>query len=380
MTRQDKLILGLTMLVMIAVAVWQVLRGGSAESHNPFLPEMSSISALPTGSKAVYLVLEDLGHKPVRWGRSFAQVRDKKGTVVTFGVEPMMSPMGMPSQIDRGEIASIKEWVKKGNTLLAFGNAATTIFDDLATKEFEGAQGKGKGKLNGLTFIGCMSVFLRAGKDDRVLINTTDGAFGLERKLSDGTAYLFADEYILSNVLLGEAHNAAILTLIPKNGGQVFIDDFHRGHVAGGSALELLPPAVRTAVLLCLLVGAIAVARHSSRFGPVTPSEEREVRSGAEIAWSLSRLLRQADAAPTAARELVRAFKADIGLPQEEPLEAALDRLSEENTELRGKARELQPALESGKMDKVQLMQLTKLLADVRKLIRDEARGRYTNR
>ena len=371
MTKGDKLIIGITLLVMVAIAAWQAIDAGKEESRDPFLPELSSLSALPSGSKASYLVLEDLGRRPIRWGRSFAQLRGRKGALVTFGATFNSS---MPTQIDSGEIDALKEWVADGNTLLAFGDATRTVFE-MQTEQSGGTEkGSGEGSLQGLSFEGCIEHFSKLEASDKTLINSESGVFAIERIIGSGRAYLFASETVLSNEMLGKADNAALLTLAP-NGQTVFLDDFHRGHVAGGSPLELLPKPLSTALLLCLLVGIVAVAKQSFRFGPLREGEPRILRSGAEIAWSLSRLLRQAGASATAATEMVRAFKTEIGQPQDAPIDAALSRLTGEHEELRSQVRHLDSVIERGAVTPKQLVELATALSEVRRLIRDQAKG-----
>src|SRR5690606_37670732 len=129
-------------------------------------------------------------------------------------------------------------------------------------------------------------------------------------------------------------------------GETAFLDDFHRGHVSGGSALEMLPDHLRTAALLALLVGMVLIARSSVRFGPIEEEATRERRSGAEIAWSLSRLLRGAGAVPVASSELVRSFKSEHGIAQTDPLETVLNRLSVVPESLQAKLRELELAID----------------------------------
>ena len=375
MNRQDKWIIAVTLVVMISVVVWQAIRDSGEESRNPMLPPMSSISALPQGSKAVYLTLSESGREPIRWGRSFAQLRGRKGTLVTYGVDGLDEAFSL--DIDQGELDAVREWVNAGNTVVAFGSHASAIFKDLKPKRSDAA-GKGHAQLDGLKFQGFKSVFARTTRDDVVVVSTKDGAFGIERKVGKGRAVLFADSAVMSNGVIGLGDNAAILSMVSR-GETIFLDDFHRGHVTSGSALEMLPNQLRSALIIALLVGVLLIAKNSFRFGPIEEEPTRQVRSGAEIAWSLSRLLKQADAVPTAARELVRSFKTETGIPHDDPLETALNRLTAEPDGLRAKLRELEVAIYEDKMQSTTLTVLASTLAETRIVLRDESRGRYTN-
>jgi hypothetical protein len=372
----DKLIVGLTIIVMISVAGWQALVADKESSRSNMLPEMSSLSALPTGSKAAFLVLEDLGAKPIRFGRSFAQLRGRKGTLITYGTA---YDNFMPTPIDSLEAESLKEWIAEGNTVLAFGDAAEVAFETGVVENSEAEIGAGKGRLEGLRITGCHASFDEIEKADEVIIESKSGVFAVERSIGNGKAFLFARPYVVSNEMLGETDNAAILTLASKE-NSVFFDDFHRGHVSGGSPLEMLPSPIRTAVLLCLLIGAVWVFKSTFHFGPLRDGEARTIRSGAEIAWSLSRLLRQAGAANTAAREMVRAFKTEMAIPQDAPLETAVDRLSGDNIELRENAHELGSLVERGGMGSKQLAGLASTLSDIRRLAKDQAKGIHTTK
>jgi hypothetical protein len=349
------------MLVMIAVTAWQALEADKDSSQSSTLPELSSLSARKNGAKAAYLVLEDLGREPVRWGRSFAQLNGKKGTLITFGTDTFE---GQP--IDSGEIVAIIQWVKEGNTVIACGDA-TTVFD-LAIEEGPGAIAAGIGPLEGLRFPGFGYRFVKTAEGDKALVKHGDAVAGIERKMGEGEAYLFADALPFQNEWLGEGDNAALLTLAAP--GRVFVDDFHRGHVASGSPLEVLPDALRVGLLLCVLVGVVAIAKQSFRFGPFEEQPLPERRSGAQIAWSLSRLLRHAGATGTAANEAVKAFKADVGISQGDPVEDALDRLTVPNPDLEKRVKR---ALENPQ----HLQELVSALAQLRNAIKDEARGRY---
>ena len=373
MIKGDVLVIAGTIAVLTAITAWQALKADEGASRNPMLPPMSSSSALPDGSKAVYLVLKELDRKPVRWGRSFAQLRESGGSLITYGA---YSGGMQPSQIDRGEVAAVKEWVSRGNTILAFGDAAATVFEVTLQDAGSYEIGEGRGVFAGLTFEGCSARFIRHDEKDEVLIEAESGTFALRRQIGKGTAYLFAGSEIVSNEGLGLAQNAAILSLVPAGDRPVYIDDFHRGHIAGGSPLELLPGPIRTALLLCIAIGAIAILKQTIRFGPYEEAARPERRSGAEIAWSLSRLLKQADAADTAGSELIKAFRTEIGLPPDAPLETAVDRLSVDDEELRERARGIWPAVEKRSLNATQLTELAALLAEIRNRIRDEARGR----
>ncbi|MEO7453435.1 MAG: DUF4350 domain-containing protein [Fimbriimonadales bacterium] len=360
MIRRDVIIIVVTLLVMIAVTTWQAVEAEKATSRDPLLPELSSLSANPDGAKAAYLVLEDLGHQPIRWGRSFALLQGKTGSLITFGSG------GGGSAVDSGEVIAIQEWVSQGNTVIALGDASTVF--GLAISASEANSASGDGRFAGLSFAGGGDHFPRVEDNDKALINSKSGVVGIERTIGKGKAYLFADDSLLSNETLGQVDNAALLTLVGN--GRVYVDDFHRGHVASGSPLELLPDALRIALILSVLVGVVAIAKQSFRFGPFEEQPLPEPRSGAQIAWSLSRLLRHAGATSTAAEEAIKAFKLDVGLPQSEPPEAALERLATPHPELEKRVRH---ALENPN----KLPDLITALADLRNAIKDESRGRY---
>src|SRR5688500_3667614 len=262
MTKGDKLAVGITLLVMIAIAAWQALAANKEASRDPFLPIMSSVSALPSGSKATYLVLEDIGRRPIRFGRSFAQIRGRTGTLLTYGTT---YDNYMPTPIDPLETASLVEWVSEGNTILAFGDAAETVFEMRIERNTQEEPGDGHGPLANLKIKGCDAHFDRLRETDKTLVSSKSGVLGIERNVGEGKAYIFASEFVLSNELLGQGDNAAILTLTDA-GGPVFLDDYHRGHVASGSPLELLPGPFRTALLLSLFVGVIMVLRSTFHF------------------------------------------------------------------------------------------------------------------
>jgi hypothetical protein len=371
--KTDVLVIACTLAALTGITAWQALKADEGASRNPMLPPMSSSSALPDGSKAVYLVLKELGRKPVRWGRSFAQLREAGGTLITYGA---YSGGLQKNEIDRGEIAAIKEWTAKGNTVLAFGDAAVTVFGVSLQDAGFSKSGEGKGALAGQRFDGLSAHIINHDANDEVIIQTKSGPFALRRKVGDGTAYLFAGSEIVSNQGLGVARNAALLSLVPAGEKPVYIDDFHRGHIAGGSPLELLPGPVRTALWLCIAIGAIAILKQTVRFGPIEEAPPPERRSGAEIAWSLSRLLKQADAAGTAGNELIKAFRTEMGLQHDAPIEAALDRLSGGSANLRERARGIWPTVERGSLNTTQLIELGSVLAAIRVRIREETRGR----
>jgi hypothetical protein len=72
---------------------------------------------------------------------------------------------------------------------------------------------------------------------------------------------------------------------------------------------------------------------------------------------------------------MVRAFKTEMAIPQDAPLETAVDRLSGENVELRENAHELGSLVERGGMGSKQLAGLANTLSDIRRLAKDQAKG-----
>ena len=103
-------------LVVLAVVVTTLVATGRLEDRSAV---SSAYSAHPVGCKALYLVLEELGLPVSRFRRRFTMLDDHSGVLV------VVNPHVMP--FSRREIATLKQWIKRGNRLVLFQGLETQM-------------------------------------------------------------------------------------------------------------------------------------------------------------------------------------------------------------------------------------------------------------
>lgn len=301
-------------LVGVAIALVAAYWGVVQLSQDYYLvdaPPGSVFSSADEGFKILYAYLGKLDIERDRLER-FDELPDR-GTIVVAASQPLEKP---PS---RSDIRLLRAWVDDGGRLVLVGQYAGQIAGDtLGGTSGAGevanlplilpsvyAQGVEKVRVGEDRVLEAGPEWVTHAKDDagQVLISRSQGA---------GEVVWLSSPLPMSNVGIGEADNARLVTLLTAVSGPVYFDEYHHGFVAGGGIWERLGAGGRSAVLLCLLGLGVLLYSVSRRPGPpIDVLTEPAARGGAYIA-SLAELYRKAGARTQALESLAAGLRASL--------------------------------------------------------------------
>jgi hypothetical protein len=282
--------------------------------------EGTSYDASARGTRAAYLLLEELGY-PVRRSR-----RPTDGCSVRWVL--------LPEEPGR-ESGRLVDWVRGGGVLVladASGQFAQTLGIDLkvqsdAPNSSEAAEGPGVAQLAGgpvrVSWPGAAGeVWASAGGQPFVTIH----------RHGSGQVWLVNRPEVFTNRLIGEADNGilicrlaeATLARSPATNGTpcVAFDEFVHGMRDNPGVAELLlePPTVWVTLHSLLLVGLL-LWHHGPRFGGGQAAPQGTRHSAEEFLHALADLLQRkgdhAEAFRTARDELRHDLERELGLPHD---------------------------------------------------------------
>ncbi len=366
MSKKDKWILAITLVLALTASAWQYTRSHRLESRSPWLPAYSTHSANPEGAKAGFLVAGELGLEPRRWGASLLQLRDLRAALVI--APEWFSPFTSRPPIMDEEIAALLTWVKSGNAAMVLGETATKVTDAgskdipptiVSIDELHGAK------------IGPISkAFDTIPKGYEAVAQAKQGAVIIKRNLGKGVIYGVSDASLLSNAELLDEQNVQLLSLVAFQDRPLYFDEYHLGFESPQSAFDILPPPVKTSFFLLCGIAVLFVLKLGSRFGQVDEGPPPSIRSSAELAYALGALMNKARASEVAQRELVARFRKDVGLDPNLPLESAVAGIVDEDDDL---------CLELKTLPSADIVNAMQILERATQTIRAAKRGRIRN-
>jgi hypothetical protein len=247
MSKRAKILLLLSFPLIILMSA--LLAGETSDIE--IIPSSSTYSSGTAGTKALFLLLQELGIEPVRFRTSFRDLDAISGTMVV--VDPHHV------NFTEKQARNIEQWVKKGNRLVIFEAARSgSRSKDEVLKSFPWRLASGPASHFGLNLkqfrdqprmnlhvslpgfnqeiIASVSGENRWEKPSdkwRVLAGDESGPLLLTRNIGDGQVFACSDPSIVSNRFIRREQNLrlALGLLIGKNrGGQMFFDEFHHGH------------------------------------------------------------------------------------------------------------------------------------------------------
>lgn len=359
MTTAWKVVLG----VAAAVVAGNVALGELDDAtRDPQGPPSSSFSTTPLGAAAYAELLERYDHPVIRLREELGEARlDPAATLVVLE----------PGRLEREEVDVLTSFVSGGGRLVASGGSVGVLAGDADVIASGSTHvGDRKDALSTVAFVRTDGRGWAGVPDARVLLESPDAAFLLERREGSGRALLLADSSPLQNRLLGEADNAALgleLAGAPRR-PVVFVESVHGyGEASGIAAI----PARWWWVLGGLGVAAVLYALASGkRFGPPEREQRELPPPRAEFADAIATSLaktRQRSAAVESARRVVRERLARAARL---PHDASDDSFRRAATELRLGGAGVE-ALLGRRWDDATLLELGRLLGD---LERKEAR------
>lgn len=219
----------------------------------------NSFNKYDTGYFLFYTLFKNLGYKVNHWYDEEMPV--KYGCMIYFDYY----------EGDKERMEIIKEWVKKGNTLILAGIHAEE--DPIFSHKIK--QGKAFGVTGGNTnknyeFSFSNSLYIEAEKEDKVILSSESGALVIERRLEFGTVLLFPDNNFFINANFNNRDHALFLNRVmsPFYALDTFFYEYGTGtRRVKNPVLVLLQGDLLYVTLHLLLLGIVFLMWRSKRFG-----------------------------------------------------------------------------------------------------------------
>ncbi|MEJ2716889.1 MAG: DUF4350 domain-containing protein [Deltaproteobacteria bacterium] len=281
MSSRRKVVWGLILGMICMTAILSLaLRALRPQSSIP-----STYSAHPSGSKALYLVLQELGLPVERWQKALYRLNAEHAVLV------MIDPGRVP--FSPREIRKLKEWIRKGNRLVLFEGPGPKIPEANRQKDRDHTRRSGSGRTRNITPARAFGLTLKRFPDNsrRALTVSIPGVEGLGpisvsnkarwkktpkewtslagdrlgpvllvRKLGKGTVAALSDPTVPSNGNVARAHNLRlVLALLLGKGrpAQILFDEYHHGYIHAESLSSYVASSVFSWILLQALVGMV---------------------------------------------------------------------------------------------------------------------------
>ncbi len=261
------------------------------------LPEATTFSSTPEGTKVFYRYLDELGLKP--------QTLQQFDTLPEHATVIIAANQPFAKQVTPTEARVLADWVRAGGRVVFAGtyvtefvdaldlSSATALGDDVALKSVLPSA-----YVEGVTTVraGMSRIYASDSGWAAVLKHKDWLALGV-RRVGAGEVVWLADAYPITNEGISVADNArlgVLLAAVP--GREIWFDEFHHGFARGGGIIERVGPGGQSALLVFVLGLALLLAAYSRRLGPpINVTETPIARTGAYID-SLAMLYRKAGA------------------------------------------------------------------------------------
>ena len=331
----------LAALVVVMAGVSAFLGDRDAEDARENRPNPSTYNTKGSGTKGLYLWLQELGLPVRRWERPLINLPAQATVLLVLGPR-------VP--FEEQELKTLEEWIRGGGVLLladdTVGGPVPGVWAGAPVLRF-GLQPRTGGKPGTLRpafpspYAAAVETIQPTGwvrfqrqhpEGWAPLFADRIGDVLAIKRLGRGTIVALTDPGIFSNARLEVAGHARLALNITKDhvgSGVVLVDEFHHGHGRESPFFRYLKG---TAVPWMLVQAALAflafVVARGTRFGPPVPVGERARASSLEYVSALGDLYRRVGARrlaeDTLAKSLRRTLTEVVGArPREEPAKLA---------------------------------------------------------
>lgn len=285
-------------------------------------PDPSTYNAKGSGTKGLYLWLQELGLPVRRWERPLTTLPTQATLVLVLGPR-------LP--FEEQELRALEEWIRGGGVLFladdSVGGPVPGVWPGAPVLTF-GLQPRTGGKpgtirpafpspyaagVGTIQPTGWVRFHRQRPEGWAPLFAEGVGDVLAIRRLGEGTIIALTDPGLLSNArleLAGHARLALNIVQAHRARGEVLVDEFHHGHGHQSSFLRYLKG---TAVPWLLAQAAVAflvfVMARGTRFGPPVPVGETARASSLEYVGALGDLYRCAGARRLAVDTLAKSFR-----------------------------------------------------------------------
>jgi hypothetical protein len=292
-------------LILVVLAAISILSKGirPARSQQDTGVEYTSYSTEKHGTKALYLLLKELGYSPRRL--RMPNLTGMSGDGLTIILAPDHPP------ISEAAAERLLKWVQQGNTLLfAPAKREDKLAQSLGIKLHQGRPQKTSLAPLALTEItvGIQRLAVRSGnrihaeKMDAVRhFGDSSGEAVISFREGSGTVIALSDPYLVTNEGLPEGDNLNLLVNIlftfSKDAKTVYFDEYHHGYERRPTILHLLKGTpIGWALIQVLLAIIILLYSRGRRFGRPKSVFKETHRSSTEYITSLAGIYQNAQA------------------------------------------------------------------------------------
>jgi hypothetical protein len=300
MPRKRTLDIALVAGAVLLVAVLAALRG-TQTAPNRSVP--STYDTGVAGYAALYDLLAGEGVRVDRFERPIGELSPARDTLVIAGQYALDA--AAPSQSARG---FLDRWIRRGGTLVVLGEpqsvqARTAFGLPAAHKTPQKMQARAgcafTQNLRGLPAAGTFTMgYDRACSATRrtVLQAGTLAAATMYRR-GHGSIVLAGTPEVFDNLHISQASNARLAYALFGGARSVLFDERAHGYAAGRSFWQVLPPAMRVAVVLALCAIVLAIAGANLPFAPPYTLQRLDERDSGQYIAAVARMLERGGAA-----------------------------------------------------------------------------------
>jgi hypothetical protein len=365
------LIFGLASVLVAAAAYF----GQPAQDS----PEHSSNSDAANGTSAALLFARAMGHPA-------DQIKGTFGSPTSDGMLFVFSPT---SNYTSDEAKQLMSWVRVGGTLVYASEEGDGELDHvLGVRRTAGFTSAGIEGSNP-TFEGVNQVAgggwvipLYPTKDQVPFLRTQGGSvIGYIERIGSGRVVVLADPLVLCNGYLEKLDNGRLLSDLLRLAGptaSVAFDEYHHGITFSDFAPQAWLTTPWGAALLWLLIAVFfGLVLRGRRFGPLVVRPQESLRTDAEWAAAVGRLLRRSSARAVTlgllATATERAVAARTGLPLQ-PRERFWNALWVRAPELAAQLAEIENSLPRAAGSEADLLTSARRLHDIAHPVSKEKR------
>jgi hypothetical protein len=290
--------------VLIVLAALSSTRRDTARARHSY----SSYNAEPTGTKAFYLLLQEMGFPVERWRRG-ADARHLKDTGFVFiSVAPIES-------FHADEITRLVQAATDGATLFFFYSPtidtllhhfdiekAGTFTDSIAVRQQLTLHNH---DADSLVFAPTQTAAVVMKENQRILYGSAAGHAVIEKPVGLGSLILFQFPDVVSNAWLAHGDNAkAAVHLLQwdrhgtdREAQRILFDEYHQGFRDFESSIDVLDtwPA-KTGLTLAFVLVVLWATSRGKRFGRAVPLVPAPVRSSLRTIDSIADVYERAEA------------------------------------------------------------------------------------
>ena len=360
----------------------------------------TTFSTSPSGFKALFMLLEELGFPVSRLRRTYSNLKSSSGTLVV--ADPQIVPFSSR------EIKKLKEWIEKGNSLILLhgGPQEYTTLPHLSRKK-KGS--KKSGHLNGVSLAGELGLEkMRFGGDTRNTVAASSaelygvqtlsvssqtrwrvskgtwktrvrdraGPIIISKKMGKGEVTAISDTSVVSNGSLPLAENVRLLpALLLENGkpAQVMFDEYHHGYAMADTFWHYVPSSVFGWIVFQVVVAfaLVVYSRRASFAGRFRSLTQPQGRSSVEYVNSMANVFESSRAGSVALDAILRRFLSRLSRKTGIPLRTLEEQADERIRALVGEehdpiniVKECRVVIESGE-DTSQTLRLARRLSEL---------------